>query len=81
MDIDDYDLRQSTVNLLKMLANGMDLLERGESSSDNSRAVALYLHSISDIEKGGVIIDLLTMVGYMESIILELKMRSIDLGD
>ena len=74
-DEDDYDLGPHTVELLRLFSNGMDLLERGKSSGQNSAAVAAYIHSISNMDKGGVIIDLLTLSGILESTVLELKTR------
>lgn len=74
----EYDIEPYTAELLRMFYNGVDLLERDEHTRDNSRAIARYLHTLTDMQKGQAIIDLLTMVGIHESIILEYKMREME---
>lgn len=76
--IDDYEYEQETAELLGLFNEARDAMESDRPSAPYSEKIAEYLHTLTCRTKGQVIIDLLTLHGQMDSIILALKTREMD---
>lgn len=75
----EYGIEPQTAFLLKTFRNGMEHLESNRDAYAYSAAtVSEFLYEQSDKVKGLMVIDLLTLVGYLESVILELQTREME---
>lgn len=72
----EYDMEPQTAFVLKVFRDGMEHLESERNLYEQSAAeVSDFLYDQDEKTKGLMVIDLLTLVGYLESVILELQTK------
>lgn len=74
---EEYYLEPETVYLLELYRNGNDAIQRGEEWDSIAEKGADYVYELSDMKKGAVVIDLLTLFSEFERVVMAEKAKAV----
>jgi hypothetical protein len=76
--VNDYVFEADTAELLKIYDDTMEASESGHSMDPGAQSIADYLHGMTEVRMGQVIIDLLTLTAYQAHLLLAVKLKEME---